>query len=95
MICVAIFCTACSSTNNSSKSNVTTLSTAPNTSNNDVGYTSYNGGIYTRPVDNNHGAYTSTTPVTQGYNTFTYYPNGGYSSHGTSNTQYVTRSYYV
>ncbi len=103
MICVAIFCTACSSTNNN-KSNVNTLRTAPSTNNNDVGYTSYNGGVYTRPVDNNNagynsyntrpaGTYTYTVPVSQGYSA--HYPNGRYSAYGVTNQQYVTHSYQV
>ena len=109
MIFVTIFCTACSSTNNSKKSNVTTLRNAYGSDNNDVGYTSYNGGVYTRPVDNNNtsnnnagynsdntrsaGTYTYTVPVNQGQST--YYSNGGYSSYGTSNPQYVIYSYQV
>ena len=110
VIFVAIFCTACSSTNNSSKSNVTTLRNAYGSDNNDVGYTSYNGGVYTRPVDNNNASNNNNT----GYNSYntrpagtytytvpvtqgytTYYPNGGYSSYSTNNPQYVTYSYQV
>ena len=82
IIFTAVLCTACSSTHHNGGSNVKIIQTKKS-SNEDVGYTSYNGGIYTKPVNgnntsnNNDVGYTSynggiyTRPADNNHGTYT------------------------